>query len=377
MKMKILVTGGAGFIGTHLARYLLGKDCEVSILDNFSPQVHGNVSDLPPDLARDVTLYRADVRDKDCLQRAVRGQNVVVHLAAETGTAQSMYEISRYEAINIGGTANLVDLLVNDSSRTVSKLIVASSRAVYGEGKYHCNRDGVVFPHSRKREDMRSGQYEPRCPHCEQPCQVMPTSEESPFHSTSFYGLTKQVQEQMVVMFARVTGLSGCALRYQNVYGPGQSLSNPYTGILAIFANQARANQPIHVFEDGYESRDFVYVEDVVEATWRCILLPDSSVQVMNVGSGYRTTVAQVAREIVSVLASTSRIEIDGSFREGDVRHNYADVGKARSLIGFEPRWKFRDGLQEFLRWAQSQELITSRYESSLLESRERGILHA
>jgi dTDP-L-rhamnose 4-epimerase len=375
--MKALIIGGAGFIGSHLARRLLCERWEVSILDNFSPQVHGEIRELPADLAPSVVLYRADVRDKKVLSGVLRGQDVVVHLAADTGTGQSMYEISRYQQVNIGGTADLIDVLVNDSSRTVSRIVLASSRAVYGEGKYHCDRDGIVFPEGRKTEDLQSGQYEPRCPRCGRPCHAVPTSEDSPSHPTSFYGLTKQVQEEMLLMFARLMGLSAFALRYQNVYGPGQSLQNPYTGILAIFASQARMNRPIHVFEDGCESRDFVYIDDVVEATWRCISAENSPVEVLNVGSGCRTSVLEVAEQIVSLLTSTSAVQVDGSFREGDVRHNLADIGKAMTLIGFEPRWTFHAGLQEFLRWAHSQEVHPSRYESSLLESRERGILHA
>jgi len=375
--MKVLITGGGGFIGGHLARYLLQKQCEVSILDNFCPQVHGKVGGLPSDLDRNVTLHRADIRDKDCLRRALERQNVVVHFAAETGTAQSMYEVSRYEDVNIGGTANLLDLLVNDSLRTVTRIVMASSRAVYGEGKYLCPADGVVFPNRRAREDMGSGLYELRCPRCGQPCQTIPTSEDSPLHPTSFYGLTKQVQEEMILMFAKVMGLSAFALRYQNVYGPGQSLKNPYAGILSIFASQARMNRPIYVLEDGYESRDFVYIEDVVEATWRCISDADAAVEALNVGSGCRTSVREVAETVVASLKSKSAVVIDGSFRDGDIRHNSADISKATSIIGFEPQWGFQEGVQEFLRWVESQEVFPSRYESSLLEGWERGILHA
>jgi len=374
--MRVLITGGAGFIGTHLARRLLREGFEVSILDNFSPQVHGETRELPPDMASIVTLYRADVRDKDSLSGALRGQNVVVHLAAETGTGQSMYEVSRYQDVNIGGSANLIDLLVNDSLRTVTKLVLASSRAVYGEGKYHCNSHGAVFPDGRSVDDLRSGQYEPRCPHCRRSCHAIPTDEDSPCRPTSFYGVTKQCQEQMTLMFAKVIGLSAYALRYQNVYGPGQSLRNPYTGILAIFANQARENRPIYVFEDGRESRDFIYIEDVVEATWRCISTEVPLVETLNVGSGCSMTVSEVAKLMVSTLASNSVIEVNGSFREGDVRHNCAQISKARSLVGFEPRWEFPDGLQEFVKWVRSQEIFTSKYESSLRESRDRGILH-
>jgi dTDP-L-rhamnose 4-epimerase len=376
VNMKVLITGGAGFIGAHLARRLLREECEVSIVDNFNPQVHGEVRHLPPDLDANVVLHFADIRDREALQRILSGQDVVVHLAAETGTGQSMYEVSRYEQVNIGGTANLMDALVNDSSRTVHRIVVASSRAVYGEGKYDCCRDGAVFPYRRKTEDVRSGRYEPRCPLCGGPCDPAPTTEVSPSRPSSFYGLTKYVQEEMVLMFAKLMGLSAFALRLQNVYGPGQSLQNPYTGILAIFAGQARANLPIHVFEDGCESRDFVYIEDVVEATWRCISARNSPVEVLNVGSGHRTSVLEVADQIVSVLNSSSLVEVNGGFREGDIRHNFADISKAKSLIGFEPRWTFHTGLQEFLRWAHMQDIRTSKYESSLLESRERGILH-
>jgi dTDP-L-rhamnose 4-epimerase len=375
--MRVLIIGGAGFIGAHLTRRLLREHWEVSILDNFSPQVHGKVCELPADIAPKVTLHRADIRDKDFLGRVVRGQDVVVHLAADTGTAQSMYEISRYEQVNIGGTANLLDALLNDPGRTVRRIVVASSRAVYGEGKYSCQLHGTVFPLGRKTEDMRSGQYEPRCPGCGRTAQSLPTDEGSPLQPSSFYGLTKQVQEQMVLMFAGAMGLSAIALRYQNVYGPGQSLQNPYTGILAIFANQARANQPIYVFEDGAESRDFVYIDDVVEATWRCLTVENVAIETINVGTAERTTVLEVAQKVVSCMASSSRVEVNGRFREGDIRHNCADIGKAKSLIGFEPGWSFADGLREFLAWVQCQEVRGSKYEASLAETRERGVLHA
>jgi dTDP-L-rhamnose 4-epimerase len=373
--MKALIIGGAGFIGIHLTRRLLRERWEVSVLDNFSPQVHGAMCDLSPDVAPNVTLHRADVRDKELLSRALRGQDVVVHLAADTGTAQSMYEVSRYQQVNIGGTANLVEALLNDADRTVKRIVVASSRAVYGEGKYWCDRDGAVFPFGRRVEDMRSGQYEPRCPRCQQPARSLPTTEDSPLQPASFYGLTKQVQERMVLMFAEVMGLAAIALRYQNVFGPGQSLRNPYTGILAIFANQARTNEPIYVFEDGRESRDFVYINDVVEATWRCMNAESVTGETINVGTGERTTVLEVAEKVVSCMASTSAVKVNGRFREGDIRHNCADISKAKSLIGFDPQWSFGDGLREFLVWAQGQDIQGSTYEASLAETRERGIL--
>jgi dTDP-L-rhamnose 4-epimerase len=317
--MNLLVTGGAGFIGVHLVRRLLFEGCSVAILDNFSSQVHGIDRELPSDLAGHVELHRADVRDRDAVSRALVNRDAVVHLAAETGTGQSMYEILRYQDANIGGTATILDVLMNRPTTQVRKLVVASSRAIYGEGKYWCEAHGIVYPGPRALEDLQAGWYEPRCPICNAACIPKATTEDSPLNPLSFYGLTKQVQEQMVLMFARARGFSAHALRYQNVYGPGQSLRNPYTGILAIFSNLARSNSPIQIFEDGQESRDFVYVEDVVEATWRCVGAGANSGEIFNVGTGQKTTVLQVAEEIVGFFGSKSDIFTTGAFRQGDI----------------------------------------------------------
>jgi dTDP-L-rhamnose 4-epimerase len=306
--MKVLVTGGAGFIGTHLVRRLLREGCSVAVLDNFSSQVHGGERKLPSDVAGDVELYRGDVRDHDVISQALSNRDVLVHLAAETGTGQSMYEVERYQDVNIGGTAAILDLLVNQPNCRVRKVVVASSRAVYGEGKYRCEEHGIVYPGGRRLEDLQARQFEPCCPICRNACIPEATSEDSPNNPLSFYGLTKRVQEEMVLMFARSCGFSAYAMRCQNVYGPGQSLSNPYTGILAIFSSLARANSPIQIFEDGEESRDFVFVEDAVEATWSCLREEASSVEVFNVGTGQRTTVLQVAKEIVQYFGSNSKI---------------------------------------------------------------------
>ncbi len=374
--MNVLVTGGAGFIGAHLTRRLLSEGCRVTILDNFSTQIHGDATSLPPDLAGNVDLQIGDVRDESALARVVRGQEVIVHLAAETGTGQSMYEILPYEDTNIRGTAVLMHCLVNNKASAVRKTVVASSRAVYGEGKYRCSVHGIVYPEGRKVEDMLVGQFEPRCPCCGAACELQPTTEDSPLKPTSFYGLTKQVQEQMALLFAKALGISGIALRYQNVYGPGQSLKNPYTGILAIFSNLARLNQPINVFEDGFESRDFVYIDDVIEATWRCIASESVLVETLNVGSGQPVSVKELVRAVVDFFSSQSEVSISGAFRQGDIRHNIADLTKARKVIGFEPHWRFGDGLRSFLSWAVSQEVTATSYDSSLNEMRQRGLLH-
>ncbi len=321
-------------------------------------------------------LQVGDVRDEAAVTRALKGQEVVVHLAAETGTGQSMYEILPYEDVNVRGTAVLMHCLLNYQSHCVQKVVVASSRAVYGEGRYRCCRDGNVYPKARKVDDMLAGRFEPRCSVCGSECEVVPTNEDSPLQPSSFYGLTKETQEQMTLLFARTLKLCGVALRYQNVYGPGQFSRNPYTGILAIFSNQARLNQPINIFEDGLESRDFVYVDDAIEATWRCIIADNIQAEAVNVGSGERVAVRELVQQVMDFFGSRSRVEISGAFRQGDVRHNVADLRKARELIGFEPKWRFCEGIKRFFEWGIFQESKPDQYDFALQEMRQRGLFH-
>jgi dTDP-L-rhamnose 4-epimerase len=355
MSNLVLVTGGAGFIGQRISRELLGQGAKVRILDNFSPQIHVTEV-LPDDLAGHVEVINADVRDRDALKRALLGVDTVVHLAAETGTGQSMYEIERYFSVNVQGTATLLDLLQNDDcGKSLRSIVVASSRAVYGEGAYQCAAHGTVFPEQRTRERMSGGAFEPVCPVCGSSVRLSPTPESAPFMSMSMYGLTKQVQEQAVLLFARTRGISGFGLRYQNVYGPGQSLKNPYTGILAVFSNLARQNQGIEIYEDGLESRDFVYIDDVVEVTIRSINYSDQFVGALNVGSGQATSVMTVGQEIKAYFDSSSTIKVTGAFRMGDIRHNIADVSKLEQVLGFVPSVPFKQGLANFLGWAAEQ----------------------
>lgn len=351
----VLIIGGAGFIGQHVARALLEHGTKVRILDNFNPQIHATEA-LPDDLKGHVELIKADVRDHEALKRALQGVETVVHLAAETGTGQSMYEIERYFSVNVQGTANLLDLLQNDDcGKSLRTIVVASSRAIYGEGAYHCDAHGMVFPEQRGRERMSGGAFEPVCPACGLPVSLLPTPESAPFMPMSMYGLTKQVQEQAVLLFARTRGINGFGLRYQNVYGPGQSLKNPYTGILAVFSNLARQNQPVDIYEDGLESRDFVYIDDVVEATVRSVNYDGQFVGALNVGSGQATSVMTVAQEIKSFFGSESTIKVTGAFRLGDIRHNIADVSTLEKVLGFVPSVTFKQGLSNFLDWAAGQ----------------------
>jgi len=374
--MKVLVTGGAGFIGTHTTRRLLTEGHEVTVLDNFSPQIHGQDGSLPLDLAPHVELIRGDVRDAEIVRKAVRGKNVVIHLAAETGTGQSMYEVVRYQDVNIGGTAVLLQALSDDPHREVSKVVVASSRAIYGEGKYKTAGGRVVYPNPRTVEAMKLGQFEPVDPTTGETVSLLPTTEDSLLHPTSFYGLTKQVQEQMVLLWGCTLSFSAVALRYQNVYGPGQSLRNPYTGILAIFSNQARKNEPIYIFEDGQESRDFVYIDDVVEATIRCLSDDLQGTKSLNVGSGKGTTVQEVVTSICDFFGATSPISTTGAFRQGDIRHSLADLSLVKQEIGYEPKVSFGEGLSKFLQWAASQDAPESNYQESLNQMRDKGLFH-
>jgi dTDP-L-rhamnose 4-epimerase len=377
MTKTVLITGGAGFIGQRLALALLARNSKVRILDTFNPQIH-TIDSLPANLNCKVELIKADVRDSDALRNALQGIDCVVHLAAETGTGQSMYEIDRYFSVNVQGTARLLDLLQNDKvGKSVKSIIVASSRATIGEGAYQCAEHGTVYPEPRERGSMRAGEFEPECPICRKSVLLKATTEDAPFKPMSMYGLTKQVQEQAVLMYARTAGINGFALRYQNVYGPGQSLKNPYTGILAVFSNLARQNQNIDVYEDGLESRDFVYIDDVVEATVRAVYHNAPFVGVLNVGSGIQTTVMQVAQAVKAFFKSDSKISVTGAFRMGDIRHNIADTTALEAVLDFKPRMKFTEGLNNFLTWAASEPAQDkAAYEKSVKELASRGLMN-
>jgi dTDP-L-rhamnose 4-epimerase len=375
---KVLITGGAGFIGSNVAKALIKDGYEVTILDNFLPQIHGNKNELSEDLKGKVKLIFGDVSDKEVLYSALNGQDAVIHYAAETGTGQSMYAVSHYTNVNIQATAELCDYIINETHE-IKTLIVASSRSIYGEGKYNSPEYGVVYPKSRTFQNVKDS-FEVCCPISgKNNLEVNPTDESSKIHPSSFYGITKQVQEQMIILAAQLKDINGFALRYQNVYGPGQSLKNPYTGILSIFTRLALQNEEINIFEDGLESRDFVHIEDVVSATVNCLKLQQKGQHILNVGSGVPVNVLEVAQEIVGYLKSNSEIKVSGAFREGDIRHNFADLTLAKSVINFEPKWCFKEGLRSFIDWALEQNDIpkdTTDYKKSLGELKEKGLLN-
>ncbi len=375
---KILITGGAGFIGSNVARVLVKEGHEVTILDNFLPQIHGNKNKLSEDLEDKVKLIIGDVSDKKTLYSALNGQDAVIHYAAETGTGQSMYAVSHYTNVNIQATAELCDYIINEPHQ-IKTIIVASSRSIYGEGKYYSPEYGTVYPNSRTYQNVKES-FEVCCPISgKHNLEVQATDESSKIHPSSFYGITKQVQEQMVILASQLKNINGYALRYQNVYGPGQSLKNPYTGILSIFTRLALQNEKINIFEDGLESRDFVHIEDVVNATVSCLKREEKGQHILNVGSGIPVNVIEVAEEIVSYLKSDSEIQISGAFREGDIRHNFADLKQIKEITGFEPKWPFKEGLHSFIDWALKQDDIpkdTTDYKKSLSELEEKGLLN-
>ncbi|OSZ80900.1 epimerase [Chitinophagaceae bacterium IBVUCB2] len=379
MLKKILITGGAGFIGSNLALKLLAKGHEVVVMDNLSEQIHGNnpaeTSPLYNNIKGKVDFIKGDVCSKADWEKVLPGVEVVVHFAAETGTGQSMYEIDKYVNVNIGGTSLLLDLLANNKSYPVKKVVIASSRSIYGEGKYISEEAGVVFPNHRSVEEMEKGDFDVKYPGCTAPLKLVATDEDSKIHPSSVYGITKQNQEQMVMCVCKSIGIDAVALRYQNVYGPGQSLKNPYTGILSIFSTLIRNHQPLNIFEDGHESRDFVYIDDVVNATILAIENEKASGEIFNVGTGVATSVLTVAATLVKKYGIDVPVTITGNFRLGDIRHNYADIAKIKQLLGFVPTVDFETGTSKFVDWVSSLEIAESKFESSVAEMKAKGML--
>jgi dTDP-L-rhamnose 4-epimerase len=372
--MNILITGGAGFIGSRLALHLSRFGYSVRILDNFSPQVH--VLQSPSDSIKGIAeIITGDIRDRANVKLALKDINHVVHYAAETGTGQSMYEIEKYFDVNVQGTALLLDIIQNDiSAKNLKSITVASSRSIYGEGLYVCAQHGVNYPVGRSEQDIEEGFFDFRCPHCNEVLTSLPTPENASLNPLSFYAITKLAQEKMVLLAAKSLSINGFALRYQNVYGPGQSLKNPYTGILAVFSTLARQNLPLNIFEDGLESRDFVYIDDVVEATARCIDFEGNYTGAINIGSGKAESVLSIAQKIKAFYNSQSEINISGDFRKGDIRHNRADISLLKEVLNISPKISLDQGIQEFLKWAHDEPIYQMAYNQSIQELKDKKL---
>ena len=376
---NILITGGAGFIGSNLTLKLIKLGYNVTVLDNLSPQIHGENAEensvLFLSIKNHVKFIKGCVTNKKDWILALEGQDAIIHLAAETGTGQSMYEIEKYTSINIGGTAIMLDILANNK-HSIQKIVIASSRSIYGEGKYWSDDlNNYVYPKHRIDENMSAGDFDVKYLGNKKLLKLIATDEESKIHPSSVYGITKQNQEQMIMTVCPTIGINPVAFRYQNVYGPGQSLSNPYTGILSIFSTLIKNRKEINIFEDGFESRDFVFIDDVVDATILGLEKLEANGEVFNVGTGVATNVITVANELIKNYNSDTKVNITGNYRLGDIRHNYADLKKIKSMLGFSPKYDFSQGIKLFTSWVSEQKIQLSKYDESITEMKEKGLL--
>jgi dTDP-L-rhamnose 4-epimerase len=372
---RVLVTGGAGFIGSHLVDALLRAGHEVRVFDSLEPQVHGDLRERgawPDYLAADCVKIVGDVRDREALRQAIQGVDVIFHQASAVGVAQSMYEIERYVDANTRGTAVLLDVLANEK-HGVRKLIVASSMSIYGEGQYRCSEHGHVYPRLRPEEQLAAHEWEMRCPICGQPAAPCPTDEDKPLHSTSIYAVTKKDQEEMCLAVGLAYHIPTVALRYFNVYGPRQALSNPYTGVAAIFSGRLLNGRPPVIFEDGLQSRDFTHVSDIVQANMLAMQRDDMAYGSFNVGTGRQLTILDVAEALIDHLGLDVEPEIVAKFRAGDIRHCYADIHRIQAH-GYRPTVRFEDGMAELVDWVRTQEAVDT-FERARTELTKRGLI--
>lgn len=346
---KVLVTGGAGFIGSHIVDELVAKGHEVRVFDNLEPQVHKGI---PAHLNPNVEFMSGDVRDKEAICEALKDIEVVFHDAAAVGVGQSMYQIEKYMDINTMGTARLLDLLVN-KEHDVKKLVVASSMSIYGEGEYECENCGLMHPTIRPEEQFKALDWEVKCPSCGKPLKPIPTRETKPLHCTSIYAISKKDQEEMSLVTGRAYGIPTVALRYFNVYGPRQSLNNPYTGVAAIFSSRIKNGNAPLVYEDGIQSRDFTNVKDIAQANMVVMNSSNANYEAFNVGTGMQATINDIAITLAKLYGTDIKPEIVNGYRAGDIRHCYADISKLKA-IGYEPSVPFESGMGVLVDWGKT-----------------------
>lgn len=379
MAEKVLVTGGAGFIGSHLVDALVQRGHTVRIFDNLEPQVHGTLREEGcwPEYANPHAEYvLGDIRDREALRQAMRDVDVIFHQAAMVGVGQSMYEIERYVDINTRGTALLLDLLINEAPvhDRVRKLVVASSMSIYGEGAYRCAEHGRVYPRLRGSDQLAAREWELYCPvaGCEQRLEAMGTTEDKPLHATSVYAISKKDQEELCLNVGQAYQIPVVALRYFNVYGSRQALSNPYTGVAAIFSGRLlNGNAPV-IFEDGRQTRDFVHVSDIVQANLLAMERVEMDYGVFNVGTGQPVSILNVAEALIEELGSNVQPEIVEKFRVGDIRHCVSDIARLQEC-GYRPGVSFCDGITELVNWVREQ-TATDHFETARQELINKGL---
>jgi dTDP-L-rhamnose 4-epimerase len=362
MLQSVLVTGGAGFIGSFLVDALVERGHAVTVFDNLEEQVHSRGQ--PRYLNKGARYIRGNVLDYDALKEVALAADVIFHEAAMVGVGQSQYQIRRYVEVNTLGTANLLDILANGKHRC-HKLVVAGSMSSYGEGIYRCQQDGIVRPPLRTEAQMAAGDWELHCPRCGRHVQPLPTPETSEQLCTSVYAITKKDQEDLVMVFGRAYGVPTVTLRYFNVYGPRQSLSNPYTGVAAIFMSRIKNDRPPVVYEDGRQTRDFVSVHDIVQANLLAMENSEADGEVFNVGGGGSVSVLQVAEQLAELYGKAIRPQVENRFRKGDVRHCVADITRIQQRLGYRPRVRFADGMRELIEWSRQEEAVDHFHEAA------------
>jgi dTDP-L-rhamnose 4-epimerase len=351
--MHVLVTGGAGFIGSHLIDRLLAAGHDVRVLDSLDPQVHNGWPDY---LAVDIERIEGDVRDRDAVKRALEGVDRLVHLAAAVGVGQSMYEIERYTSVNAMGAAVVLEAAIDVRAR-LEKVVVASSMSIYGEGLYRCPaEDALHTPEPRSDEQLARREWELVCPSCGTALEPAGTPESKPLQPLSIYAVGKRDHEEMFLAWGRAYKVPTTALRFFNVYGPHQALSNPYTGVAAIFASRLLNGRPPVVFEDGHQSRDFVHVTDIAAGVEAALEPGRGDFRAINLGTGVSTSVLHVAEVLARKLGVDVKPELRQEYRAGDIRHCFADISLARRELGYEPSIVFDDGMSELAEWLADQE---------------------
>jgi dTDP-L-rhamnose 4-epimerase len=367
----VLVTGGAGFIGSHLVDALLRQGETVRVLDNLDQLAHPEGA--PVHLSGEAELVTGDLRDRATVERCLSGVDRVFHLGGVVGNGESMVNVRRAVDHNAGGTATLLEAVIERRDR-IRRLVAASSMVVYGEGSYRCEEDGLFHPSLRPAGQMRRRDWEPRCPVCGASAAPAPTAEDAPLRPASVYGITKRDQEELVLVLGRAYGLETVALRYLNVYGPRQALGNPYTGVAAIFAARVLNDRAPLVFEDGGQLRDLIHVADVTRATAAAMSAPAAPGHAINVATGRRVRIRDLAERIARALGSSLEPRITGEYRAGDIRHCFADVLRARELLGFEAQVALDEGVPELAAWVASTG-AAERGEEALADLRARGLV--